>query len=99
VRSIGVARDERWVFSAVGEPQPWEEPAAYRAPRTAERFPPALLHRYLDAIGVPPLDGPAWGPGGIVLTRRAPAARPPGAGAAAQTIAELHARMYGDRSR
>ena len=63
------------------------------ARRVADRFPPALLNCYLDAIGVPPLDEPAWGPGGTVLTRRAAPSENP----IAQTIAELHERMYGDR--
>jgi hypothetical protein len=102
LRSISVARDERWVFSAVGEPQPWEEPTWYRAPRPADRFPPELLHRYLDAIGLPPLDAPAWGPGGTLLRRHVAPAQRGGADAArpvAQTIAELHARMYGDRGK
>jgi hypothetical protein len=93
VRSVGVVRAERWAFSQVGDPQPWEDPSAYSARRVADRFPPALLHRYLDTLGVPPLDGPGWGPGGIVLTRRAPLPEHP----IALTIAELHERMYGDR--
>jgi hypothetical protein len=97
VRSLSVGRAESWAFAAEGEPQPWEEPAYYRAPRAADRFPPALLHRYLDAIGIPPLDAPAWGPGGIVTTRRTASnrARDGGPGGLAPTIAALHERMYG----
>jgi hypothetical protein len=91
VRSISVVRAERWAFSAVGAPQPWEDTSTYRARRVADRFPPAVLNRYLNALGVPALDGPAWGPGGIVLTRRAAPAEHP----IAETIAELNERMYG----
>ena len=96
VRSISVGRAESWSFAAEGEPQPWEEPARYRAPRAADRFPPALLHRYLDAIGIPPLDAPVWGPGAIVAIRRAASKRDGGVSALAPTIAALHERMYGD---
>jgi len=60
--------EDGWEFDAEGEPQPWEDPSAYEARRVADRLPPALVHAYLDAIGVPPLDGPAWGPGGHLVT-------------------------------
>ena len=59
--------DGGWDFGTLGDPQPWEDLSAYKARRQADRFPPELLLRYLDAIGIPPLDGPGWGPGGVLF--------------------------------
>ena len=64
--SLGYA-ESGWDFVTVGESQPWEDLSAYKARRKADRFPPELLLRYLDAIGIPPLDGPGWGPGGVLF--------------------------------
>ncbi len=100
--------EDGWGFDAEGEPQPWEDLSAYAAKRPGDRLPPALVNAYLDAIGVPPLDGRAWGPGGQLVARlpRAPERRgllgrrraepEPEPEPVAQTIAELHEMMYGD---
>jgi hypothetical protein len=111
VRWLQLSYDSRWTFSADGPPQAWEDQAAYEAPRAVDRLPPSLVNAYLDAIGIPPLDGPAWGSGALLVTESAPPPEPTRRGLlgrrradpapppkrpVAQTIAELHERMYGD---
>ena len=111
VRWLQLSYDSRWTFSADGPPQPWEDPTVYEATRAVDRLPPSLVNAYLDAIGIPPLDGPAWGPGALLVTESAPQPEPARRGLfglrrrepappppepVAQTIAELHEHMYGD---
>lgn len=52
-RSIELINDGgRWRFSEDGPPLPFEDVSAYRARRAKDRFPPALLERYLSELGI-----------------------------------------------
>jgi len=111
VRSLSVSyTEDGWEFGESGVPQPWENPSTYGARRVVDRFAPASVHACMDAIGIPPLNGPDWGPGGYLLVDAAPYRRAGWTGVfrrrskepetgeepLAKTIAELHERMYGD---
>jgi len=48
----------RWTFNDVGGRFAFEEPDSYLQRRIRERFTPAMLDRYLDALGIPPASGP-----------------------------------------
>ena len=113
VRSVSLTyAEDGWDFGSSGEPQPWEDLSAYTAKRVADRLPPELVHRYLDALGIPPLDGPGWGSRACLVTESPPAPEPRRRGLLGrqrdepdpepddepvwETIAELHEQMYGD---
>ena len=56
-RSLAAANDGgRWVFEQSGTPYSFEELDAYAAPRKKNRFTDEMLHRYLNELGIPPLN-------------------------------------------
>jgi hypothetical protein len=67
IRSIAVSNDGgRWVFETSGDPLPFEDHAAYAAPRKSDRLPPALLLAYLSELGVPIEVEPQWETGLLI---------------------------------
>ncbi|MBF5041331.1 hypothetical protein FGE12_02960 [Aggregicoccus sp. 17bor-14] len=53
VRTVYVMNDGgRWVFTAQGEPQPFEEPEAYKARKVRDRFTAPMLERYARGLGI-----------------------------------------------
>jgi hypothetical protein len=67
VRTIAASNDGgRWVFETWGDPLPFEDEAAYAAPRKSDRLPPALLLSYLSQLGVPIDVEPNWTAGLLV---------------------------------
>jgi hypothetical protein len=69
VRSIAASNDGgRWVFETSGDPLPFEDEAAYAAPRKPDRLQPALLLSYLAQLGVPLDVEPDW-EAGLVISR------------------------------
>lgn len=70
VRTICAARDgARWVFENRGEMQPFEDPSFYGMAKIADRFPPELLDRYLQALGIDAFDEQFYEQDGLLLTR------------------------------
>ncbi len=53
VRSLAVVNDDgKWEFIETGTPQPFEEPAAYKARRIRNRFTSEKPERYLAGLGI-----------------------------------------------
>jgi hypothetical protein len=51
IRSVASINDgDRWEFTAVGRPQPFEDLNAYAMPQVKDRLTPALLERYGTAV-------------------------------------------------
>ncbi len=67
IRGVSVAYDGKWVFSAVGPEQPFEELEAYTAPRVRDRFNSDMLERYCLALGVDAFNGAAYGPETVLI--------------------------------
>jgi len=87
VRGVSVAFDgDRWVFDATGEPQPFEEMAAYRARRARDRFTSEMLERYCQALGVDVFNAASYGPAVFVES-----AAPIAPQALVMTLAEVQA--------
>ena len=63
VRTVGVTFDgSKWVFSANGTEQEFEEVEAYRARRVRDRFSSEMLERYCQALGLDVFNDDAYGP-------------------------------------
>jgi hypothetical protein len=56
----------RWSFQQTGEPQPFEDLAAYQRRRIRDRFTPEMLETYCEALGIRPFDEDFYLPSGIV---------------------------------
>ena len=68
-RSIVAANDGgKWVFETSGTPLPFEDEAAYRMSRIAERFTSEMLLRYLQLLGVP-IDEPEDWSNALLVTQ------------------------------
>jgi hypothetical protein len=68
VRTVAVAFDgSRWVFSASGTEQWFEETEAYRARRVRDRFTSEMLGRYCKALDLDVFNADAYGPRSILL--------------------------------
>lgn len=53
LRSVAVAYDgKKWIFSAEGQPQPFEEVNRYSNKRIQDRFTAEMLRDYLAALGI-----------------------------------------------
>ncbi len=64
-RSVTLINDGgRWRFSQDGPALPFEDLDAYQARRVKDRFPPALLQRYLAEMGLQPFDESFYAPAG-----------------------------------
>lgn len=96
VRTISAAHDgNRWVFSANGVEQWFEEADAYEARRVRERFTLEMLERYCKALGIDVFDPERYGPAPVC-------ARPqPGADATRRPchVAGTGTAMAGNRAR
>jgi hypothetical protein len=68
IRGVTVAYDGKWMFSAAGPIQPFEEPDAYAARRIRDRFTSEMLERYCLALGIDIFDGAAYGPKAVLVT-------------------------------
>lgn len=67
VRSVYVAWDGRWEFSANGTEQDFEEVDAYRARRVQDRFTTEMLDRYCSEMGIRLFDEDAYGPQAVLV--------------------------------
>jgi len=67
---LGTDDDGRLVFTATGNPQPYEDVDAYRAPRLEDRLTPALIARYCRALGLRPFDDDFFGRDCVLITSR-----------------------------
>lgn len=67
IRGVTVAYDRKWMFSAAGPVQPFEEPDAYAARRIRDRFTSEMLERYCLALGVDIFNGAAYGPDSVLI--------------------------------
>jgi hypothetical protein len=73
VRTVAVTFDgSRWVFTATGTPQAFEETGAYQARRTRDRFTSEMLERYCKALGIDVFDPEAYGPEAFLLESAVP---------------------------
>ena len=57
----------KWVFSATGTEQPFEEAETYRAPRVRDRFTSEMLERYCNALGIDVFNADAYGPDSVFV--------------------------------
>jgi len=62
IRTVSAANDGgKWVFSATGTVQDFEETDQYNAKRVADRFTPEMLERYAKALGIDLFDPDFYG--------------------------------------
>lgn len=57
----------RWLFSAEGAEQPFEESQKYSARRIADRFTDEMLERYCEALGIKLFEGAFYGTKAAVI--------------------------------
>lgn len=63
VRTVAVTFDgSKWVFSAAGTEQEFEEVEAYQARRVRDRFSSEMLERYCQALGLDVFNADTYGP-------------------------------------
>jgi hypothetical protein len=68
VRTISASHDgSRWVFSADGTEQWFEETDAYRARRVRHRFTSEMLERYCKALEIDVFDPKRYGPRSVLV--------------------------------
>jgi hypothetical protein len=68
VRTVSVAHDgSRWLFTANGTEQWFEDVEAYRARRVRDRFNSEMLGRYCKALDLDVFNPAAYGPGSILV--------------------------------
>lgn len=73
VRTVSASVDgDRWLFSASGAQQWFEEPAAYQARQVRDRFTSAMLERYCQALGVDVFNPAAYGPRSVLVRSDVP---------------------------
>jgi len=71
VRSISATDDGgKWRFVVAGEPQPFEVPEMYRSRKVRDRFTPAMLAQYAQALGIEVFDPRYYGNRGCLFTYR-----------------------------
>jgi hypothetical protein len=69
-RSVGAVNDGgKWVFSAAGREQPFEETGAYTKRRVSDRFTPEMLERYAHALGIELFEPAFYGPNGYLIEK------------------------------
>ena len=67
-RSISAANDGgRWVFSATGTVQPYEETSQYEAPGIRNRFTAEMLEAYCAALGIRLFAADFYGPEAVLI--------------------------------
>lgn len=70
VRTLSCTFDGyRWNFDASGTPQWFEDPARYQRRRIEDRFAPAMLANYCNALGITVFDEDAYGHDGVFFER------------------------------
>ena len=71
-RAISAANDGgKWVFSANGTQQPFEDVSRYTARSVVDRFTPEMLDQYLQALGIRAFDAGFYvSPGGAFLVEK-----------------------------
>jgi hypothetical protein len=68
VRTVSLAHDgSRWVFTASGTEQWFEELEAYQARRTRDRFNSEMLDRYCKALDLDVFNPAAYGPRAVLV--------------------------------
>jgi hypothetical protein len=73
VRTVSAAHDgSRWVFSADGIEQWFEEPDAYRARHVRDRFTSEMLERYCKALDIDVFDPAEYGPRSVLVRSEVP---------------------------
>jgi len=73
VRTVSASHDgNRWVFSADGTEQWFEERDAYRARRVRDRFPSEMLERYCKALKIDVFDPECYGPRSVLVRSDVP---------------------------
>ncbi len=76
VRTVSVAFDgSRWVFSATGTEQLFEQVESYAARRVRERFTSEMLERYCQDLGVNVFDAASYGPDSVLIESNVPMPR------------------------
>lgn len=71
LRVIQVAQDDgRWRFLEAGQPQPFEDLAAYSARRVRDRLTTRMLSDYCQALGFRPFEVAAYGEAVLVRSHR-----------------------------
>jgi hypothetical protein len=77
VRTVSAAYDgSRWMFSAAGTVQWFEETEAYKARRVRDRFTSQMLERYCRALDLEVFDPASYGPRSVLVRSEVPV--PPG---------------------
>jgi hypothetical protein len=94
IRSLCALNDGgRWSFDVYGAQLPFEEPDAYLARRTPDRFPLELLDRYCRALGVRPFDEDFYLPPERPLATLIERVGPPNPRVKMYTLAEVQAQI------
>ncbi len=89
IRTVSAINDGgRWVWTAIGQAQPFEETDAYLAKRVRDRLSPEMLDRYCQALGIRPFDLRYYNGQGLLVTNGNLQVKP-----LEESIAEAHARM------
>lgn len=71
VLAAQIGDNDRWVFTNVGEPQPFEQPEAYKARRIRDRLTSRMIADYCAALGLYPFEEDFYGPRGLLLDQAA----------------------------
>lgn len=69
IRSVAAAKDgSKWIFSAEGEVQPFEQPDRYTDRKISRRFTSEMLDDYLEAMGIRGKDEDFYAPNAATST-------------------------------
>jgi len=72
-RNIACMNDGgKWIFEALGMPQPFEQPEKYKARKIRDRFTAEMLEDYCKALGIRLFDESFYGPQGVLVARTDP---------------------------
>lgn len=87
-RTVSAINDAGWVWTAIGQVQPFEEIDAYLAKHVRDRLTPEMLDRYSGALGIRPFDPGYYGERALLVTNGNSRGK-----LLEETIAEAHERM------
>jgi len=87
-RTVSAINDARWVWTAVGAVQPFEDTASYKATHVKDRFAPIMLDRYCGALGIRPFDDSYYSDHALLVTNG-----DLGIALLTETLVEAQARM------
>ena len=76
VRTVSVVFDgSRWVFTAIGTEQVYEQVVSYAARRVRDRFTSEMLESYCQELGVNVFDAGSYGPDSVLIESKVPMPR------------------------